>query len=91
VRPHSASCEAIRSLIERGTLTPGAKRGEVNIMLHGEFGAILQWLGADGSRKNDDSPAAYATGLGVSSKLVAGTGPFPVTLAHYEADITRYF
>ncbi|KQM18219.1 zinc ribbon domain-containing protein [Novosphingobium sp. Leaf2] len=67
------AAEAIRSLIERVTLTPGAKRGEVNIMLHGEFGAILQWLGASAGRRNDDSPTAGAAGLGVSSKMVAGT------------------
>ncbi|WP_083224971.1 recombinase family protein [Sphingomonas panacis] len=73
------AAEAIRSLIKRVTLTPGAKRGEINITLHGEFGAILQWLGAGGSRKNDDSPTAGAAGLGVSSKLVAGTGFEPVT------------
>ena len=73
------AAEAIRSLIERVTLTPGTKRGEINITLHGEFGAILQWLGACAGRRNDDSPAAEATRLGVSSKLVAGTGFEPVT------------
>ena len=74
------AADAIRSLIERVTLTPGTKRGEVNITLHGEFGAILQWLGASASRRNDDIPGSCEAGtLGMSVKMVAGTGFEPVT------------
>ena len=74
------AADAIRSLIERVTLTPGAKRGEVHATLHGEFGAILEWVGARKTEaRNDDSPAAGAAGPGVSSVLVAGTGFEPVT------------
>ncbi|MEE4455251.1 hypothetical protein [Novosphingobium resinovorum] len=35
------AADALRALIERIVLTPGAKRGEVNAMLHGEFGTNL--------------------------------------------------
>ena len=75
------AADAIRGLIERVTLTPGPKRGEVHVTLQGEFGAILEWLAAREKKeaRNDDSPGACATGLGVSSKLVAGTGFEPVT------------
>ncbi len=66
---------AIRSLIEQVTLIPGKKRGEVGATLHGELGAILDCVGT----KSADSPGACAAGLGVSSKLVAGTGFEPVT------------
>jgi site-specific DNA recombinase len=34
---------AIRSLIERITLTPGAKRGQVEVTIEGELGTILAW------------------------------------------------
>ena len=75
------AADAIRGLIERVTLSPGARRGEVHVMLQGEFGAILEWLGARERKeaRNDDSPGACAAGLGVSSKMVAGTGFEPVT------------
>jgi hypothetical protein len=63
------------------TLIPVTKRGEVHVTLQGEFGAILEWLGARERKeaRNDESPGAYATRLGVSSKMVAGTGFEPVT------------
>ncbi|WP_235210000.1 hypothetical protein [Sphingobium sp. Ant17] len=38
------AADALRALIERIELTPGAKRGEVNAMLYGEFGRILEWI-----------------------------------------------
>ena len=37
---HEAA-EAIRGLIERVTLTPGRKRGQIDATLHGELGTIL--------------------------------------------------
>ena len=37
-----AAC-AIRGLIERVTLLPGANPGEMSATLHGEFGAIMEW------------------------------------------------
>ena len=75
------AADAIRGLIDRVTLTPGAKRGEVHVTLQGEFGAILEWLDARDRKgaRNNDSPGACAVGLGVSSKVVAGTGFEPVT------------
>ena len=36
---------AVRSLIDRIVLTPGAKRGEMDAVLHGDFGTILEWAG----------------------------------------------
>ena len=35
------AAEAMRGLIEKIVLTPGAKRGEVKAVLHGELAAIL--------------------------------------------------
>ncbi len=57
-------------------------------MLQGEFGAILEWLGARESKEaeKDDNPGACATGLGVSSKLVAGTAPVRNGQSLYRAE-----
>ncbi|WBO24343.1 recombinase family protein [Sphingomonas abietis] len=64
------AADAIRALIERVILTPGAKRGEINAMLHGEFGAILEWVGrlAPGQTKTPGSGEP-----GVMRSVVAGT------------------
>jgi hypothetical protein len=36
------AADALWALIDRIDPTPGAKRGEVNAMLYGEFGRILE-------------------------------------------------
>ena len=71
------AADAIRGLIERVTLTPGPKRGAVNATLHGEFGAILEWVERRERSENDNTPGAFASGVSVS--MVAGTGFEPVT------------
>ncbi len=47
---------AIRGLIERIVLTPGAKWGEVHATLHGDLGRILEWT-ADGDARNGGGPS----------------------------------
>ncbi len=67
------AADALRGLIERVVLTPGSRRGEVNAMLHGEFGTILDWLERQQSAKNDTTPGAGAPGVsGRSVSVVAG-------------------
>ena len=63
------AADAIRALIERVILTPGAKRGEINAMLHGEFGAILEWVDrlSSGQAKTPGSDEP-----GVMRSVVAG-------------------
>lgn len=51
------AAEAIRSLITKITLTPGAKRGEVNAVLEGELGMLLSW-----TAKKATAPMACAWG-----------------------------
>jgi hypothetical protein len=65
-RERDAAAEAIRGLIERITLTPGPKRGEIAATLHGEFGTILDWVA-----QKQNTPGAFASGVSVS--VVAGT------------------
>ena len=67
------AADALRGLIERIVLTPGARRGEVNAMLHGEFGTILEWLERRNSANADSPPDAFASGgPGMSVSVVAG-------------------
>ncbi len=66
------AAEAIRALIERITLTPGPKRGDLAATLHGDLGTILEWTA---QKKN--TPGAFTSGVSVS--VVAGTGFEPVT------------
>ncbi|WP_309085774.1 recombinase family protein [Chelativorans sp.] len=73
------AAEAIRALIERVTLIPGAKRGEMEITLHGELGAILAWLGAEGVEKPGNKNIPRTKRSGVSGSMVAGAGFQPVT------------
>ena len=61
-------------------LTPGAKRGEVNAMLYGEFGRILEWIEQRRLAENAQSPDAKAPGLcAFSVSVVAGAGFEPAT------------
>jgi site-specific DNA recombinase len=66
------AAEAIRGLIERITLTPGAKRGEIAATLHDELGTILEW-----TAQKQNTPGAFASGVSVS--VVAGVGFEPTT------------
>ncbi|XUX13311.1 DNA resolvase (plasmid) [Aminobacter sp. BA135] len=69
-RPQAAT--ALRSLIEKIVLTPGAKRGEIEATLYGELGTILNWTErqAVGSA-NKNTPGAELAGVSLS--MVAGT------------------
>jgi len=61
------AAEAIRALIERITLTPGPKRGEIDATLHGDLGTILEWTARTGRKNKTDTPYS-----GVSVSVVAG-------------------
>ena len=56
---------ALRSLIERIVLYPGAKRGEIRAELYGELAAILELASANNAKTR--------TPAGVRVSLVAGT------------------
>ena len=66
------AAEAIRALIERITLAPGPKRGEIAATLHGDLGTILEW-----AAQNANTPGQ--AGSGVSVSVVAGGGFEPPT------------
>lgn len=68
------AAEALRTLIEKVVLTPGPNRGEIDAMLYGELGTILNWIErqAIGKAEKRNTPGAMLTGVSVS--VVAGAG-----------------
>jgi hypothetical protein len=66
------AAEALRALIEKIVLTPGPNRGEIDAMLYGELGTILNWIErqATGKTAKKNTPGAEPTGVSVS--VVAG-------------------
>ena len=64
----NAAAAAIRGLIERIVLTPGAKRGDLEITLRGDLGTILEWTGNGAEKEKTDTPAS-----GMSVSVVAWT------------------
>ncbi|MCP1222329.1 recombinase family protein [Acetobacter orientalis] len=68
------AAEALRALIEKVVLTPGPNRGEIDAMLYGELGTILNWIErqAIGKAEKRNTPGAVLTGVSVS--VVAGAG-----------------
>ncbi|WCK21870.1 recombinase family protein [Agrobacterium tumefaciens] len=68
------AAEVLRTLIEKIVLRPGPQRGEIDALLYGELGTILNWIErqAIGKSGQTKTPAAMATGVSVS--VVAGAG-----------------
>ncbi|MCY4002160.1 MAG: recombinase family protein [Rhodospirillales bacterium] len=73
-RDRDEAADAIRGLVERIVLTPGAKRGEMNAALHGDLGTILEWAGSGSGKGATDTPKS-----GMSVSVVAGVGFEPTT------------
>ena len=69
-----AAASAIRGLIERIVLTPGEKRGDLEIMLRGDLGTILEWTGNRPETTKTDTPSS-----GMSVSVVSGAGFEPET------------
>ena len=69
-----AAASAIRSLIERIVLTPGKRWGEMDAVLHGDLGTILEWAG-----NGRGSAKAASPGPEMSVSVVAGVGFEPTT------------
>ena len=74
------AAEALRGLIERVTLTPGPKRGQIDATLQGELGTILDWLSPNkAANKTQNANTPCLMGPGVSVSVVAGVGFEPTT------------
>ena len=73
-RERDEAAEAVRGLVERVVLAPGAKRGGMDAALYGDLGAVLEWT-AKGAKGNEtDTPSS-----GMSVSVVAGAGFEPAT------------
>ena len=75
-----AAAQALRALIEKMVLTPGAKRGELEATLYGEPGTMLSCAdrrSSGGNLTNKNTPGGVRAGVSVS--LVAGVGFEPTT------------
>ena len=64
-----AAAAAIRGLIDGIVLTPGDKRGQLQVTLRGELGNILEWTGSGAENEKTDTPLS-----GMSVSVVAGAG-----------------
>ena len=51
-----AAAAAVRGLIERIVLTPSEKWAEMDAVLHGDFGTILEWAGDGRENTRTDIP-----------------------------------
>jgi hypothetical protein len=71
-RPEAA--QALRGLIERIVLRPGAKRGQIDATRHSDLGTILSWTAARNTEKEAQTKTPAASATGVSVSVVAGTG-----------------
>ena len=61
-------------MIDGIVLTPGEKRGELQVTLRGELGKILEWTGNGAEKEKTDTPIS-----GMSVSVVAGAGFEPAT------------
>ena len=69
-----AAAAAIRGLIERIVLTPSEKWAEMDAVLHGDLGTILEWAGNGRENGKTDIPMPE-----MSVSVVAGAGFEPTT------------
>ncbi len=68
---------AIRTLITRIKILPGAKRGDMDITLIGNLGTVIQWV-EDNSGSRTKKGVVTPQG-GVTVSVVAGAGFEPAT------------
>ncbi|HZD25291.1 MAG TPA: hypothetical protein VE631_03450 [Alphaproteobacteria bacterium] len=73
-------------LIEKIVLTPGLSRGEIDALLYGELGTILNWIErqAIGKAAKKNTPGTGRPGVSVS--VVAG-GPQPPRVENFRSNL----
>lgn len=65
------AADAIREVIDRIVITPGDKRGEFRITLHGDLDTILDWIDRTGKSGYKPAPGTASSRLSVSVKTRA--------------------
>lgn len=61
-------------LIEKSVLTPGPNRGEIDALLYGELGTILNWTERQAIGKVAKTKTSERDLTGLSLSVVAGAG-----------------
>ena len=62
------AAEALREVIDRIVLNPGAKRGDLDVTLHGDFGTILDWIARSDRNSQRTKADPYPSRMSVSVK-----------------------
>ncbi|WP_085034248.1 recombinase family protein, partial [Ensifer aridi] len=70
----SAAREAIRYLIEKIVLTPGPNRGDMDAVMYGDLGTILDWTSLQPIEKPPETGFMALRRMTVSESVVAGAG-----------------
>ena len=65
------AAEAVREIIDRIVITPGPTRRDLSVTLHGELGAILDWIDRTGKPGYKPAPDTASSQLSVSVKAGA--------------------
>lgn len=68
------AADAIREVIDRIVITPGATRGDVQVMLHGDLDTILAWIDRTGKPGYKPKSDLASSRLSVSVKTRACPG-----------------
>jgi hypothetical protein len=55
-------------VIDRIVLNPGAKRGDLEVTLHGDFGTILDWIARSDRNGQRTKADPYSSRMSVSVK-----------------------
>ncbi len=78
----AAATQAIRDIVDKITLTPGPRRGQIDATLHGDLGTILDWAAEKRQELAENRALKHQTDtslMGVSVSVVAGAGFEPAT------------
>ncbi len=62
------AAEALREVIDRIVITPGEKRGDVHVTLHGDLGTILDWMAKTDKNGYRTKAKSQSSQLSVSVK-----------------------
>jgi len=65
------AADAIREVIDRIVIMPGAKRGDLQVTLHGDLDAILDWIDRTGKPGYKPKPDTASCRMSVSVKTRA--------------------
>lgn len=75
------AASALRGVIEKIVLTPGAKRGEISAQLVGELRTILAWANDQGDQPRE-AAGMFPWSFGEDMSVRVGSGPCGISSRH---------